>query len=609
MNLEQYDKWVIANQKKILDWTRKFDKKRYAPIRDAFSSYHKASSNKQKILSFEKLKDELKLSSGKSFGELIDTQYKPTKELLQKVADDHTKGDIEALDRNSNFAKELTTYDDLSPLYEATSSIPTKEEGYDWVELDKAFRDNYSYDEMKALADKYNFDYKDPKERKEFIELLADMEQKRLKQDAYTPHDAAGLLTQVAFPVSLEYARKNEDKIRTDGPSIGGVPLKGAWDMAAPLAVDAISQAAMAGGAPLGKAALSPISEKLGEIAGGMVAAPLITEAGQAVINKKPIPEAAADAGVGIATNAFAPGGIKGMLNTFDAPFRWGEKGSARQAANKFVDELETIIRKQRSGTPYRHLENVSDRIVTKFDAKKANALKNNEVFDAKAAWKESEKEAYRELLDEYAANVRLTGKTDVFKERPFRKTKELSPKEVLDDESSILNITTDDDYKRNLVYNWRKNHPKGTSVLDDTFKKEAAIKKINNEPWTAPDLINANITETPIHAAGRLFGRYSEPLSSLGMNLGATTRLTDRKLGLMDRYLNLPWKYGEKEQREIDFSNPEVKAYMKAYGRYKASPNYFREPPKPKGYSDEEIEKIRKASEIISIKSIFGGE
>jgi hypothetical protein len=591
MDLAQYDKWVIGNQKRILDWTKMHSKERFAPIRDAFTAYHRAKSNKQKIQAFENLKKELVSGKGVKFNDLVNNTFEPTKDYLQGAADKFTKGDIDALDRNSNLSEKLKLYDDLAPLSEAMKSIPEKVKGFDWVELDKAFRDNYSYDEMKALAEKYNFDYKDPKERKEFIELLADMEQKRLKQDAYTPHDAAGMLTQIAYPVSMEYARKND-----------------AFHPGA-IVTDLVSQGVMAGGAPIGKAVLSPISEKAGEIVGGMLAAPLITEAGQAVINKKPIPEAVADAGVGIATNAFAPGGIKGMLNSFDAPFRWGEKGSARQAANKFVDELETIIRKQRSGTPYRHLENVSDRIITKFDAKKANALKNNEVFDANAAWKESEKEAYKELLDEYTANIRLTGKTDVFKERPFRKTKELTPKEVLDDESSILNITTDDDYKRNLVYNWRKNHPTEASVLDDTFKKEAAIKKINNEPWTAPDLINANITETPIHAAGRLIGRYSEPLASLGMNLGATTRLTDRKLGLMDRYLNLPWKYGEKEQREIDFSKPEVKAYMKAYGKYKASPDYFREPPKPKGYSDEEIEKIRKATEIVSIESIFGGE
>jgi len=167
------------------------------------------------------------------------------------------------------------------------------------------------------------------------------------------------------------------------------------------------------------------------------------------------------------------------------------------------------------------------------------------------------------------------------------------------------LNIKDDDRYKKNLFYHWKKPNDETTEM----FKRIAAAKKINNEPWEASDLVQAGITETPVNAVKRYVGRYTEPLTSLGMNLGASTRLTDRKFGLADRYLNLPWKYGEKEQSEIDFSKPEVKAYMKAYGKYKASPNYFREPPKPKGYSDEEIEKIRKATEIVSIESIFGGE
>ena len=585
MNLEQYDKWVISNQKKILDWTRKFDKKRYAPIRDAFSAYHKASSNKQKILSFENLKDELKLSSGKSFGELIDTQYKPTKELLQKVADDHTKGDIEALDRNSNFAKELTTYDDLSPLYEATSSIPTKEEGYDWVELDKAFRDNYSYDEMKALADKYNFDYKDPKERKEFIELLADMEQKRLKQDAYTPHDVAGMITQMAYPVTLEHARK------TDEFHPGAI------------FADLASQAVMAGGAGVGKR----VAGQLGEMIGGMGVAPAITEVGQYTVNDKPATDALADYAVGVGTNAFAPGTIKGMFSTFEAPFKFGEKAAARDAANNIANELESVIRQQRKGVPYRNIENLSDRIMKRYDDKKALAAKNNVVFDPKSAMKESENEVLQEVIDLDKANLYRTGKTNVYKNSivPFKKPNELTPEQVLKDESKILNIKEDDRYKKNLFYRWNKPNDETTEM----FKRMAAAKKINNEPWEASDLVQAGITETPINAAGRYIGRYTEPLTSLGMNLGASTRLTDRKFGLADRYLNLPWKYGEKEQREIDFSNPEVKAYMKAYGRYKSSPDYFREPPKPKGYSDEEIEKIRKATEIISIESIFGGQ
>ncbi len=90
-------------------------------------------------------------------------------------------------------------------------------------------------------------------------------------------------------------------------------------------------------------------------------------------------------------------------------------------------------------------------------------------------------------------------------------------------------------------------------------------------------------------------------------MNLGASTRLTDRKFGMLDRYLNLPWKYGEKEEREIDFSKPDVKTYMKAYKLYKDKPEYYKEPPKLKGYSEEELDKIKKAADIISISNVFG--
>jgi hypothetical protein len=46
----------------------------------------------------------------------------------------------------------------------------------------------------------------------------------------------------------------------------------------------------------------------------------------------------------------------------------------------------------------------------------------------------------------------------------------------------------------------------------------------------------------------------------------------------------------------------------MKAYSRYKAMPNYYKEPPKLKGYSEEEINKIKNTAENISIESIFGG-
>lgn len=583
MDLAQYDKWVIGNQKRILDWTKMHSKERFAPIRDAFTAYHRAKSNKQKIQAFENLKKELVSGKGVKFNDLVNNTFDPTKEYLQGAADKFTKGDIDALDRNSNLSEKLKVYDDLAPLSEAMKSIPEKVKGFDWVELDKAFRDNYSYDEMKALADKYNFDYKDPKERKEFIELLADMEQKRLKADAYTPHDGAGMLTQIAYPVTLEHARKTDEFS----------PKAMAFDLA--------SQAAMAGGEGVG----NMLAGKAGSIAGGMFTAPAITEAGQYLVNDKPAEDALADYAVGVGTNAFAPGTIKGMLGTFEAPFKFGEKAAARNAANNIANELESVIRQQRKGVPYRNIENLSGRVMKRYDDKKALATKNNVVFDPKTAMKESENEVLQETIDLEKANLYRTGKTNVYKNSLFGKPKELTPDEVLKDESNILNIKDDDRYKKNLFYRWKKPNDETTEM----FKRIAAAKKINNEPWEASDIVQAGITETPVNAVKRYVGRYTEPLTSLGMNLGASTRLTDRKFGLADRYLNLPWKYGEKEQREIDFGNPEVKAYMKAYGRYKASPNYFREPPKPKGYSDEEIEKIRKATEIVTIESIFGGE
>ena len=83
MDLAQYDKWVIGNQKRILDWTKMHSKERYAPIRDAFSAYHRAKSNKQKIQAFENLKKELVSSKGVKFNDLVDNTFKPTIEYLQ----------------------------------------------------------------------------------------------------------------------------------------------------------------------------------------------------------------------------------------------------------------------------------------------------------------------------------------------------------------------------------------------------------------------------------------------------------------------------------------------------------------------------------------------
>lgn len=581
MNLAQYDKWVIGNQKRILDWTKRYSKERFAPIRDAFTAYHRAKSNKQKIEAFENLKKELVSSKGITFEELVNNTFNPAKEDVQRAADKFTKGDIDALNRNNTnktLSSNLKIYDDLSPLAESMKSMPGKIDNYDWVELDKAYRDNYNYDQMKALAEKYNVDYTDPVERNEFLKALSEMERKRLKEEAYTPHDVAGMITQIAYPVTLEHARKT-DEFSPDA-----------------MLFDLGSQAFMAGGEGLG----SSIAGRPGGIIGGMFTAPAVTEAGQVIVNDKPIEDAAADYGVGVGTNAFAPGAVKGMLGTFERPFIAGNNGAARQAANKFVDEWEKIVRMQRKGIPYRDISDLTKHTQDLFKRKVTTAIKSGEKWDSKVLMEESKKEALQSFLARQKNRVFKEGKTNVYKKGPI-KTKELTPKEVTNVEDDIINITPGDRIKSQLTYRWKTPAPKEGAI------ENLAVKKINNEPFEATDLIDAGIVETPIHAATRVTGRYLDPLKSLGMNLGASTRLTDRKFGMVDRYLNLPWKYGEKEEREIDFSKPDVKTYMKAYKLYRDKPEYYKEPPKLKGYSEEELDKIRKAADIISINSVFG--
>lgn len=339
MNLEQYDKWVVSNQKKILDWTRKFDKKRYEPIRDAFSSYHNAKSNKQKISSFEKLKDELKLSSGKSFNELIDTQFKPTKELLQKVADDHTNGDIEALNRNSNFAKELTTYDELSPLYEATMSIPSKEEGYDWVELNKAYEDNYNIKELTALAAKYGYDYTDKEDRSEFLGKLEEIERQKNIDKAFTLDknasalDRAGhIITDLAYPITKNYAHKNWQNIEDKSDLIG------------PMIADATVAGLMTG--PF-KFRWTP-----GSTIANNTVAPLARQTAEVIINDKPLEDATKDFVGESVTNFATPTIVEGAKSKLSNMLGTEKQKTAQAMLNEAANKARAFENEFISGTP-----------------------------------------------------------------------------------------------------------------------------------------------------------------------------------------------------------------------------------------------------------------
>lgn len=590
-DLKQYDDWVIKNQKDVLDWVRMYSTKSYDNVKKAFENYHRAKSKWQQIDAFEGIKESLKNPEGVKFSDRINERFLPARERLQRTADKYTDGDIDALWTKYSSNKDMETYDRYKNLYKSLSTIPEKADKYENLELDRAYQDHYDYKAMKALAEKYNYDYTDKKDRNEFLKQLSEIEKQRLKAEAYTPKDVRGMITQLAYPVSLEHARKYDEI--TPGSVIA----------------DNLGIAAMAGGA-------GAIGEKIGgqglKMASDILAAPVITEAGQIISNKKDVGDAAKDAFVMAGTNILAPGMIKGYGATFTRPISNTPKAGAKAAANRIADEAEQIIRAKNNGVPYRNVPDLKKRATEIFREK----IKNPGDKNYEQLLQESLEQAENEW--KIATNIKLNaeGKTGVYKKDFLGRKKELTPEEVNMQENNILNITSEDRKKEQLFWKWNKSklNPRRQKMDPETKsigERNYATKVINNENITTDDLIAGGYQENPLHMLNRYLGRMSDnsvgrPLKSIGTNLGATTRLTDRKIGMANRYFNLPWNYGDSE-KELDLEDPRIKTYLQAYGRYKGNENYFAEPPKPKNLSDDDIRKLQELATKISIMDIFG--
>jgi len=611
VDLKQYDDWVIKNQKDVLDWVKKYSTASYASVRDAFQNYHRANSKWKRIEAFEDIKNSLKNPEGVKFTDRLEERFEPARANLQRLADKHTGGDIDSLWTQYSPNKDMQTYERYKDLYKSLSTIPEKVDKYENLELDRAYQDQYDYKAMKALADKYNYDYTDPKDRKEFLKHLSEMELQRLKNEAYTPNDAAGMLTQLAYPVSLEHARKTDE---ISGPAI---------------ATDLVSQAAMMGAGGAAARGAVPAIGETGEIFANLVAAPIITEAGQVLVNDKDLGDAVKDAGVMAGTNMLAPGMVKGYGAMLTNPVKTTEKAGAQRLVNKLVNESEQIRRAQLARTPYKvinsHEKEINEavnkefyKLVDEFREKYPNHTHEDYIRFAKAARPKVEQKVRAEFADQIKQEELgqlASNNTDIYRRNFFLRNKELNPKQVADVGNDVMNIGPEDQMNRQLRWKKQTKETNKQVAADKKFRQDLAraelnYKMIHNEPITANDLLRAGYSEGFLHSVFRNLGTagsvVKNPITSIGTNLGATTRMTDRKIGSLGRNFNLPWKYGE-SQSKIDYDDPRIKAYIEAYGRYKGNKAYYSEPPKPKGLSEDEIKELQKKAPTISIMDIFG--
>ena len=183
-------------------------------------------------------------------------------------------------------------------------------------------------------------------EFKKYLEDVRKAQTEKAVEDIWEGKDKSRLVD-FMLPVSREYAKKHyndED-----------------FSIAGPLAIDAATNLVMAGPSAVTKAlpikaatnAEKALNVPLVSFLYGNVAAPFITETGNAIFNKESIPEALARTVEGTAINIGTPRILEGVLSSAG---RGLPKGNSR-AVQKMIDEAANkaaeVNSKIKSGTPY----------------------------------------------------------------------------------------------------------------------------------------------------------------------------------------------------------------------------------------------------------------
>ena len=203
----------------------------------------------------------------------------------------------------------------------------------------------------------------------------------------------AGWLTSFMLPVAKEYAKKN---YRT---------IDGVGDIAAPLAFDVASNVAMlnpASGAIKAKMANGLAKRVISGVAGN-VAAPVITETGNAIINEKPIDKAAIGALEGTMINIATPKLVEGLAKSTGDRFLSSnlEKDGVKLLHDN-IDIANNTLRKVKEGVPFYNGDKLQ-----KLTKKKGEGFVLEDVDIAKSRPDKAITAEYSQQLMDYAPLMR----------------------------------------------------------------------------------------------------------------------------------------------------------------------------------------------------------
>lgn len=325
--IEQIDNYLIKNKKSLYANLNKWygEKKSNGSfvldddaknLKRLWEDAQKAKGINNKITAFNSLKEEL-------------AHWTNPEELAKQEAELEGYG----LDNWPEFADsqeldKLRFFDQLS--------ITPETNKLDDLNVDEIYSQGYDYEQMKALADQYGYDYTDKSDRKEFLDKVYEYHKAKNVEDAFKTNDLGGLAVDFMLPVTKEYAKKNYGNI------------KGVSDMLAPLAADAATNVAMMGFP--GKVATGAGTKMLVN----NVTAPAIREGAQMFINDKPLSDAAIDFGGAVATNYATPYALKRGFRWANRVVQPESKVAAKDVINQTADKVRDIERQLKEGKVFR---------------------------------------------------------------------------------------------------------------------------------------------------------------------------------------------------------------------------------------------------------------
>lgn len=188
-------------------------------------------------------------------------------------------------------------------------------------------------------------------EFKKYLDDVRNAQTEKAVSDIWEGKDKSKLVD-FMLPVSKEYAKKHyndED-----------------FSMVGPLMTDVGSNLIMTGSSlpsKVGTNVAKVMNKPLVSFLYGNVAAPAVTETGNAVFNDESIPEAFARTAEGAAVNIGTPRILEGILSSAGRGIPKGDSRAVQKMIDEAADKAADVNSKIKSGTPYPILDNNGNRV------------------------------------------------------------------------------------------------------------------------------------------------------------------------------------------------------------------------------------------------------